>query len=114
MWHAVAALGVEGDVRGLEPGCGSGNFIGFAPPQARLTGVELDRTTAEVAEHLYGARATIHATAFEELRVEDGSFDLIIGNVPFAKVTPHDPRTNRARHRTDAPTSELQSQMLKP
>src|SRR3546814_20107073 len=98
MWHAVAALGVEGDVGVLEPGCGSGNFIGFAPPQARLTGVELDRTTAEVAEHLYGARATIHATAFEELTLEDGSFDPIISNVPFAQVTPHQPSPNRRRH----------------
>jgi hypothetical protein len=63
-----------------------------------LTGVELDQTTAEIAKHLYGARATIHATAFEDLRVEDGAFDVVIGNVPFAKVTPHDPRHNRGRH----------------
>lgn len=98
MWHATEELGVGGVVRVLEPGCGSGNFIGSAPPGARLTGVELDQTTAEVAEHLYGARATIHATAFEELRVEDGAFDVVIGNVPFAKVAPHDPRHNRGRH----------------
>jgi N12 class adenine-specific DNA methylase len=98
MWHATGALGAEGDIRVLEPGCGSGNFIGAAPPGARLTGVELDQTTAEIAEHLYGARATIHATAFEELRVEDGAFDVVIGNVPFAKVSPHDPRHNRGRH----------------
>jgi N12 class adenine-specific DNA methylase len=98
MWHATSALGVQGDARVLEPGCGSGNFIGFAPTDARLTGVELDEATAEIAKHLYGARATIHATAFEELRVEDGAFDLVIGNVPFAKVTPHDPRHNRGRH----------------
>lgn len=98
MWRFASQLGVEGDVRVLEPGCGSGNFIGFAPDGARLTGVELDRTTAEIAEHLYGARATIHASAFEELRVEDGAFDVAIGNVPFAKVTPHDPCHNRGRH----------------
>src|SRR5439155_4332496 len=98
MWRATGGLGVEGDVGVLEPGCGSGNFLGFAPPGARLTGVELDETTAEMAKHLYGARATIHATAFEELRVQDGAFDLVIGNVPFAKVTPHDPRHNRGRH----------------
>jgi len=99
MWHAAQQLGVAGEgVRVLEPGCGSGNFIGFAPDSARVTGVELDQTTAEIAQHLYGARATIHATAFEELRVEDGAFDTVIGNVPFAKVTPHDPRHNRGRH----------------
>ena len=99
MWHAAQQLGVAGEgVRVLEPGCGSGNFIGFAPDSARVTGIELDQTTAEIAQHLYGARATIHATAFEELRVEDGAFDTVIGNVPFAKVTPHDPRHNRGRH----------------
>ena len=98
MWSAANQLGVDGDVRVLEPGCGSGNFIGFAPPGARLTGVELDQTTAEIAKHLYGARATIEAAGFEELRVEDGAFDLVIGNVPFAKITPHDPQHNRGRH----------------
>lgn len=48
--------------------------------------------------HLYGAKATIHATGFEDHRVDDGTYDLVIGNVPFAKVTPHDPRHNRGRH----------------
>jgi len=98
MWRVAGALGAEGDIRVLEPGCGSGNFIGLAPTGARLTGIELDRTTAEIAKHLYGARATIHASAFEDLRLEDGAFDVVIGNVPFAKVTPHDPRHNRGRH----------------
>jgi N12 class adenine-specific DNA methylase/SAM-dependent methyltransferase len=98
MWGAAAALGVDGPVRVLEPGCGSGNFLGLAPEDAVLTGVELDASTATIAEHLYGARATIHTGAFEELRVEDGAFDLVIGNVPFAKVTPHDPHHNRGRH----------------
>jgi len=98
MWKAASDLGVNGAARVLEPGCGSGNFIGFAPPSASLTGVELDATTAEIARHLYGARATIHTQGFEELRVEDGAFDVVIGNVPFAKVTPHDPIHNRGRH----------------
>lgn len=98
MWQAVGDLGFDGHGRVLEPGCGSGNFIGFAPEAAQLVGVELDRTTAEIARHLYGARATIHAEGFEDLRAEDGSFDVVIGNVPFAKVTPHDPRHNRGRH----------------
>lgn len=98
MWSAAKGLGFDGDGRVLEPGCGSGNFLGFAPSGASLTGVELDPTTAEIAQHLYGAIATVHATAFEDLPAEDGSFDLVIGNVPFAKVVPHDPRHNRGRH----------------
>ena len=100
MWGAAMKLGVGvgDDVSVLEPGCGSGNFLGFAPPGATLTGVELDATTAEIAQHLYGARATIHNSGFEELRTPDGSVDLVIGNVPFAKISPHDPRHNRGRH----------------
>ena len=46
MWGAASALGVDGPVRVLEPGCGSGNFLGLAPEDAVLTGVELDATTA--------------------------------------------------------------------
>lgn len=98
MWRAVEALGATGDLRVLEPGCGSGNFIGFAPDHSEVTGIELDRTTAAIAAHLYGARATIEATAFEDLRVAEGTFDVVIGNVPFAKITPHDPVHNRGRH----------------
>ena len=98
MWQAATDLGVEPGASVLEPGCGSGNFIGFAPEGVQLTGVELDRTTASIAQHLYGQRVTIHPSAFEELRVDDAAFDLVIGNVPFAKVTPNDPRHNRGRH----------------
>jgi N12 class adenine-specific DNA methylase len=98
MWAAARGLGVDGPARVLEPGCGSGNFLGFAPPGMTLTGVELDATTGRIAQHLYGARSTVHIGAFEDLRVEDGAFDLVIGNVPFAKVTPHDPHHNRGRH----------------
>jgi methylase of polypeptide subunit release factors len=84
----------------LEPGCGSGNFIGLAPPGARVTGVELDATTAAVARHLYARRATIHTGRFEDLAEPEGHFDLVIGNVPFAKVTPYDRRHNQGRHAT--------------
>jgi SAM-dependent methyltransferase len=97
MWRAVAALGFDGG-RVLEPGCGSGNFLGFAPPGTELVGVELDKTTAGVAEHLYGAAARIHVGGFEDLALPEGSFDLVIGNVPFAKLAPFDPRHNRSGH----------------
>lgn len=97
MWSAARGLGFEAG-RVLEPGCGSGNFIGFAPEGADLVGVELDPTTAAVADHLYGARARLHVGGFEDFHQPDGSFDLVIGNVPFAKVTPYDPAFNRGNH----------------
>ena len=96
MWRVVGNLGFAGG-RVLEPGCGSGNFIGLAPDGCEITGVEADATTASVARHLYGARATIRAERFESFLAPEGHFDLVIGNVPFAKVTPHDPRHNRSR-----------------
>lgn len=39
--------------------------------------------------------ARIHAAGFEDFTEPDGSYDLVIGNVPFAKVSPYDPRHNR-------------------
>jgi N12 class adenine-specific DNA methylase/SAM-dependent methyltransferase len=97
MWQAAQAVGFR-QGRVLEPGCGSGNFLGFAPAGAELVGVELDPTTAALADHLYGARARIHIGGFEEFAEPDGSFPLVIGNVPFGKVSPHDPRHNRGNH----------------
>ena len=97
MWRVVGDLGFVGG-RVLEPGCGSGNFVGLAPDGCEITGIEADATTAAVARHLYGARATIRTERFESFSAPDGHFDLVIGNVPFAKVTPHDPRYNRSRH----------------
>lgn len=97
MWRTARALGFS-EGRVLEPGCGSGNFLGFAPQGAQLVGVELDPTTAAIAEQLYGAGARVHRGGFEELAEPDGSFDLVIGNVPFGKVAPYDPRHNRGNH----------------
>jgi hypothetical protein len=96
MWSAVRALGFEGG-RVLEPGCGSGNFVGFAPPAAEITGVEADRTSATIATHLYGSRAQIVHRRFEAFS-DPAGFEVVIGNVPFAQVTPHDPRHNRGGH----------------
>lgn len=97
MWGLVGDLGFTGG-RVLEPGCGAGNFIGFAPDTAHMVGVELDPTTAAIAAQLYQARATVHTGGFEDYRADDGSFDAAIGNVPFAKVKLHDPVHNRGKH----------------
>jgi SAM-dependent methyltransferase len=52
MWEVVARLGFTGG-RVLEPGCGSGYFLAYAPPGAALAGVERDPTTAAIARALY-------------------------------------------------------------
>jgi N12 class adenine-specific DNA methylase len=96
MWDAVTALGFTGGAV-LEPGCGTGNFIGAAPAGARMLGIELDPATAGIAAVLYPG-ADIRAGDFSETRLPDGSFDLVIGNVPFADITLRDPRHNAGRH----------------
>jgi N12 class adenine-specific DNA methylase len=96
MWSGLGQLGFTGgDV--LEPGCGSGTFIGLAPEGTRMTGVELDPITAAIAGHLY-PRATVVAESFADTRTPAGTYDAVIGNVPFANVKLTDPVHNQAGH----------------
>ena len=96
VWDGIAALGFEAG-RVLEPGCGSGNFIGLAPPGAQMVGVELDPTTAAIAQALY-PDAQVLAESFAATRVPEGAFDAVVGNVPFGKVSLHDPVHNPSGH----------------
>lgn len=97
IWEAVTALSFPGG-RVLEPGCGSGNFIGLAPLaiRSRFTGVEIDPSTAAIAQALY-PDAEIRCEGFESTRLQEGSFDLAIGNVPFGAYSLYDPVHNRAK-----------------
>ena len=95
MWHTLTDLGFQAG-RVLEPGAGAGTFIGLAPAGAELTGVELDPTTARIAQQVH-PHATIRAESFAQTPLPDGYFDAAIGNVPFADVRLHDPRHNPSR-----------------
>jgi N12 class adenine-specific DNA methylase len=70
----------------LEPSVGTGNFIGLMPAAIRgrsnITGIELDPTTAAIAEKLYPNQRIVNS-GFEEVSIAPGSFDLAIGNPPF-------------------------------
>lgn len=81
IWKAVQDLGFDGG-RVLEPGSGSGTFIGFAPEQVDMIGVELDSTTAAISRALY-PNATIRNESFADTRLPAGSMDAVVGNVPF-------------------------------
>lgn len=98
IWSAVTRLGFTGG-RFLEPGCGSGNFLGFAPEGAKGIGVEQDPTTAAVAKALY-PDAQIRAESFADTRVAAGAFDLVVGNVPFGSHKLLDPEHNPGRRHT--------------
>jgi len=83
MYRALARLGVPGDALVLEPGCGIGNFIAFAPKDMRFIGVELDGISGRIAR----ARHPSHDIRIENFRDSIlPQFDAVIGNVPFADL----------------------------
>ena len=96
IWAGVQDLGFTGG-RVLEPGCGSGNFIGFAPRGAQITGVELEPVTAQIAAALY-PDADIVNESFASFRASENSFDLAIGNVPFGSFALTDRVHNPGGH----------------
>ncbi|WP_050768369.1 helicase-related protein [Nocardia farcinica] len=96
MWDHLRALGFTGG-QVLEPGCGAGAFIGHAPEAASMTGIELDSTTARIAQVLY-PHASIRVESFADTRLPEGHFDAAIGNVPFSSARLHDPVHNAGEH----------------
>jgi len=96
LWDGLREAGFRGG-RVLEPGCGSGTFLGLAPPEARMVGVELDPITAKISSYLYPS-AQVRNEGFEATRVPENSFTATIGNVPFGGFAVHDPAHNPARH----------------
>lgn len=88
IWRALGDLGFSGG-RVLEPGSGSGTFIGLAPEGAHATGVELDPMTAAISRALY-PHADIRTESFADSRFPEGTFDVAVGNVPYGKIQLHD------------------------
>lgn len=98
MYNLVEHFGfAQGTI--VEPAMGTGNFFGAMPAamaaNSRLHGVELDPLTGAIADLLY-PNADIRVQGFEESTYPDNSFDLAIGNVPFADITIlSDPKYNK-------------------
>jgi hypothetical protein len=98
IWAIVRELGFTGG-QVLEPGSGSGHFIAFAPPEAQLTGIELEPVTAAIAAALY-PDARIRRESFADTKIPEGFFDLAIGTQQAGKaaiftrrvVAPRNPR----------------------
>jgi N12 class adenine-specific DNA methylase len=95
MWDTLRQAGLAGG-RILEPGCGAGTFIGLAPEDAVMVGVDNDTVTAAIAAALY-PQAQVRAEGFETTRVPADSFVATIGNVPFGNFTLIDPAHNPGR-----------------
>ncbi|WP_454888536.1 lactate dehydrogenase [Sphingobium indicum] len=90
MWDAARVLGFSGG-HILEPGCGSGLFMGLRPPDLSdgtvFVGIENDPVTARVASALY-PNQVIRCIDFDKASLP-GHFDLAIGNPPFSNLSIH-------------------------
>ncbi len=76
----------------LEPSCGIGKFLAYAPHGVRIEGYETNKFSAKIAQILYPT-SIIHNKSFENLffngnvylkgKFRSEPFDLVIGNPPY-------------------------------
>jgi len=108
IWQAVMGFGFTGG-RILEPAAGIGHFFGLMPEciaqQSELVAVEKDLISGQILQLLYPSVET-HLTGFEQCQFDTGSFDLVIGNVPFGSYSLYD------RHNTDLSTLPIHNYFI--
>lgn len=96
MYEALDNLGfAQGNV--LEPSCGTGNFFGLLPEsmaKSKLHGIEIDSLTGRIAKQLY-QKSTIAIQGFEDTKLPDDHFDVVMGNVPFGDFKVSDSRYDK-------------------
>jgi len=90
VYDILESVGFTGG-RVLEPGCGTGRFMSRAPAGMAIdwTGVEIDPTSAAIASALHPA-ANIVVSPLERHPLVTGSFDAVVGNVPFSSANVYD------------------------
>ena len=85
MWDIARALGFKGG-NVLEGSAGIGNIIGLMPidlsEQSNIHAVEIDRLTGSILSLLY-PDAKVDIKGFEQTKIQNGTVDLSITNVPF-------------------------------
>lgn len=97
MYSAIKNFGYNNSIKILEPSCGTGNFIGNLPTEllnSKVTGIELDSITGRIASKLY-PNAKIKINGFEKELLQENSFDLVVGNVPFGEYSIYDKTYNK-------------------
>ena len=101
VWTMARKAGFRGG-RALEPSAGVGHFIGRTPAdladRTQWDAIELDHITSKILGKLYpesrvnsqrsDAGRVISGQGFEDARLPNNSFDLVISNVPFDKTGP--------------------------
>ena len=89
-WQIATQLGFTGG-KILEPACAVGAFLEYMPKaiadNSTITGLELDKITAQIAQNLY---PDVNVIEFDYTAYNDQGYDLIISNPPFSKTSTND------------------------
>lgn len=92
VWDMIERLGFAGGSV-LEPSAGIGHFFGLMPAalsaKSNLAGVEIDEISGRILRALY-PDATVRVEGFEQQRIPNNRYDLIVTNVPFGAIKVHD------------------------
>lgn len=77
----------------LEPSAGTGKFIGAMPDgmmrNSKITTIEKDLLTGLILDKLYQGSVN-HISGYEEVRLPNNYYDLIISNIPFGDYSVFD------------------------
>jgi len=95
VWNAVEKMGYSGGPT-LEPAAGTGMFFGLRPENIpiEMHGIELDSISGKIAQQLYQS-ADIKIKGFEQIKLDESAYNLIISNVPFADIKPYEEKSVR-------------------
>jgi N12 class adenine-specific DNA methylase len=95
VWKVVLRLGYSGGPT-LEPAAGVGHFFGVRPlgTPIEMHGIEMDSISGRIAQHLYQS-ADIRIMPYENVRMDENRYNLIISNVPFSEVKPYEDTRTR-------------------
>ena len=92
VWDMIERLGFAGGSV-LEPSAGIGHFFGLMPAtlsaKSDLAGIEKDEISGRILRALY-PDATVKVEGFEQQRISNNRYDLIVTNVPFGAIKVHD------------------------
>lgn len=101
IWAMLENMGFDGG-RVMEPACGVGHFVGAMPEamrqKSKITMVDIDPTSAKLSDALYGDSGTVvQPIGLEQSAHRPGSFDLVVGNVPFGNYRVSDRRLDHLK-----------------
>lgn len=92
MWKAIESFDFRGGAV-LEPSVGTGNFLSTMPIRYRdkvsVDAVELDTLTAEIVRSVH-ADKSVYNMGFEDFKVPNDKYSLVIGNPPFGQQKLYD------------------------